>query len=125
MHRLAEEVLGDAVFANVVCLGFCFQLGLLPLPAEALLGVIEEGVDVGRNSLAFKLGRLAAHDEGMLEGWRRRRREGEEGERTALEMSLDETVEDRSRRLRSYQDEALAIKYQEVKWESWKFPCSP
>ena len=61
--RLAERLLGDAIYANVLMLGAAWQRGLVPLTQAALLRAIElNGAGVEGNRRAFALGRWAAHD---------------------------------------------------------------
>ncbi len=49
--RLAEKLLGDAIYANVLMLGAAWQAGLVPLGEEALLRAIEiNGADVEGNT---------------------------------------------------------------------------
>jgi indolepyruvate ferredoxin oxidoreductase len=58
--RLAETLLGDAIFANVLLLGAAWQAGLVPLGREALLRAIElNGAAADGNARAFELGRWA------------------------------------------------------------------
>jgi indolepyruvate ferredoxin oxidoreductase len=58
--RLAERLLGDAIYANVVMLGAAWQAGLLPLGEPAILRAIEiNGAGVEGNKQAFALGRWA------------------------------------------------------------------
>ncbi|MDE3010137.1 MAG: indolepyruvate ferredoxin oxidoreductase family protein [Pseudomonadota bacterium] len=62
-NSLAVQLLGDAIFANPLMLGYAWQRGWLPLSRAALLRAIElNDVDVERNQLAFQWGRLAAGD---------------------------------------------------------------
>ncbi|MFC4159121.1 indolepyruvate ferredoxin oxidoreductase family protein [Chitinimonas lacunae] len=62
-QNLSRRLLGDAVCANMVLLGFAFQRGWLPLPLAALQRAIElNAVAVTQNLRAFALGRLAAVD---------------------------------------------------------------
>ncbi len=59
----AEEFLGDTTTANVLALGHAWQLGLVPVSAEALQRAIElNAVAVRANQIAFALGRLSAAD---------------------------------------------------------------
>ncbi|MCC0078557.1 MAG: indolepyruvate ferredoxin oxidoreductase family protein [Rhodobacter sp.] len=59
--RVAEEVLGDTVFANMLMLGFAWQSGLVPVGLTALERAITlNAVAVAANLRAFALGRLAA-----------------------------------------------------------------
>ncbi|QHQ34584.1 indolepyruvate ferredoxin oxidoreductase family protein [Algicella marina] len=58
--QLAEKLLGDAIYANVLMLGAAFQAGLVPLSEEALLKAIElNGAGVEGNQRAFAIGRWA------------------------------------------------------------------
>ena len=62
-QRLAEDFLGDTVSANIVALGFAWQLGLVPVERAAIERAIElNGVAVRANLDAFALGRLACAD---------------------------------------------------------------
>jgi indolepyruvate ferredoxin oxidoreductase len=61
--RLAEQCLGDALYANPVMLGYAWQMGWLPLQWSSLRKAIElNGVQVERNLQALTCGRWAAHD---------------------------------------------------------------
>jgi indolepyruvate ferredoxin oxidoreductase len=58
----ATSLLGDAVAANLVLVGFALQRGWLPLSAAAIERAIElNGTAVKLNLRAQRLGRLAAH----------------------------------------------------------------
>jgi indolepyruvate ferredoxin oxidoreductase len=58
---LAERLLGDLVFSNMLLLGFAWQQGLAPVSLAALTRAIElNGVSVEKNLEAFALGRAAA-----------------------------------------------------------------
>ncbi|MBT9611224.1 MAG: indolepyruvate ferredoxin oxidoreductase family protein [Aquabacterium sp.] len=60
---LAEKLLGDAIYANPLMLGFAWQKGWVPLSLQALTRAIElNAVQVERNLQAFAWGRQAAHD---------------------------------------------------------------
>ena len=62
-RALAVALLGDAIYANPLLLGFAFQKGWLPVGLAALQRAIElNGVAIARNLLAFAWGRRAAHD---------------------------------------------------------------
>ena len=61
--RLAETLLGDAIYANVMMLGAAWQRGLVPLTRAAILRAIElNGAGVEGNQRAFEIGRWAMHD---------------------------------------------------------------
>ena len=53
--RLAEKLLGDAIYANVLMLGAAWQAGLVPVGEEALLRAIEiNGADVEGNNAGLR-----------------------------------------------------------------------
>ena len=77
--RLAEKLLGDAIYANVLMLGAAWQAGLVPLSEAALLRAIEiNGADVEGNVQAFAIGRWAVRPSAARRprGSRRRRAAG-------------------------------------------------
>ncbi|PWB57438.1 MAG: indolepyruvate ferredoxin oxidoreductase [Bradyrhizobiaceae bacterium] len=103
-HQLAERLLGDAIAANVLMLGFAWQRGVLPLGRAALEQAIElNGVAVELNRLAFAWGRMAAHDMGLV-----RRVAGLE---SAEPVTALDPVEHRVRFLSQYQNDAYAERY--------------
>ncbi|MEO0999110.1 MAG: indolepyruvate ferredoxin oxidoreductase family protein, partial [Pseudomonadota bacterium] len=58
--KLAERLLGDAIYANVLMLGAAWQAGLVPLSEAAILRAIElNGAGVEGNKRAFQIGRWA------------------------------------------------------------------
>jgi indolepyruvate ferredoxin oxidoreductase len=67
-QSMAETFLGDSIVSNILCLGYAWQRGLVPVSLQALLRAIElNGVAVENNKLAFSLGRLAASDPASIE----------------------------------------------------------
>ncbi|MBI5068052.1 MAG: indolepyruvate ferredoxin oxidoreductase family protein [Deltaproteobacteria bacterium] len=69
-RRLAEELLGDPMAANVIAVGVAFQAGFLPLSSRALTGAIQiDGTAVEQNLRAFRLGRVAVHDPARVAAW--------------------------------------------------------
>ncbi|MFT3820304.1 MAG: indolepyruvate ferredoxin oxidoreductase family protein [Rubrivivax sp.] len=69
-QALAQDFLGDTVAANIVALGYAWQLGLVPVGLAALQRAVElNGVAVANNLLALSLGRLAAADPQALAAW--------------------------------------------------------
>lgn len=61
--ELAVALLGDAIYANPLMMGYAYQKGWLPLSEAALLRAIElNGQQVANNQAAFAWGRRAAHD---------------------------------------------------------------
>ncbi len=66
-NHVSEQLMGDAVFANIMMLGAAWQKALVPVSEEALKQAIRlNGVAVEKNSMAFDLGRCLAHDAGIL-----------------------------------------------------------
>ena len=73
-QALAAKYLGDTIGANILMLGFAWQLGLVPVSLAALMRAIElNNVAVPMNKLAFSIGRLAAADAaGLAALWQAR-----------------------------------------------------
>ena len=62
-QAIATALLGDAIYGNMVLLGFAWQKGLVPLERGAILRAIElNGANIDQNKRAFELGREAAVD---------------------------------------------------------------
>ena len=100
-NALAETRLGDAVFANMILLGFAWQKGLAPISLAALERAIAlNGVEVERNLEAFAAGRLAAASSSVAEPARQ-----------APAETLADIVERRAAFLADYQDAAWAARY--------------
>ena len=60
-NKMAKSLMGDAVFANVMMLGFSWQKGLVPVSLSALYQAIElNGVAPDKNKSAFAYGRVMA-----------------------------------------------------------------
>jgi indolepyruvate ferredoxin oxidoreductase len=102
--RMAEKLVGDAVYANVMMLGAAWQAGLVPLGADALMRAIEiNGVGVDGNKLAFALGRWAVARPGEAAAAVEPVAPPAEG--------LEAVVARRAEHLEKYQDAALAGAY--------------
>jgi indolepyruvate ferredoxin oxidoreductase len=105
-HSLAERELGDAIYANMIMLGFAWQKGVIPISSRALYRAIRlNGVEVEANLAAFELGRQAAYAP----------HEQAEAKKpvTPETMPLDELVAHRAQDLAAYQDRAYARRYLE------------
>ena len=103
-NRLAETLMGDAVFANVMMLGFAWQHGLVPVGLPALHKAIElNGVAVDRNLDALAWGRLACADAAFVASAM--------GGPAPADDTLDTLIERRARFLVDYQDDAYAARY--------------
>jgi indolepyruvate ferredoxin oxidoreductase len=114
---LAERLMGDAIHANPLMLGFAWQRGWLPLR----LGAIEEairlnGVQVARNLEALHWGRRAACDPAEV------MRQAVPAQVVRMPVprlgrpgvnDVDALMADRFERLLAYQDEAYANRYRQ------------
>ncbi len=114
---LSNRLLGDAIYANPLMLGYAWQMGWVPLTLSALTRAIElNGVQVVRNLQAFEWGRRAAFDPVMVarlsvpaqpvQWLGRPAKAGKE--------DLDTLVQRRMAYLRDYQSEAYAQRYRQV-----------
>ncbi|SLN47944.1 indolepyruvate ferredoxin oxidoreductase [Roseovarius albus] len=60
---LATQIMGDAIYSNMIVMGAAWQAGLIPLSAGAIRDAIElNGTAVERNLRAFEIGRWAVCD---------------------------------------------------------------
>ena len=67
-NALAEQLLGDQVYANVILLGAAWQRGLVPVSLAALDQAIAlNGTAIARNRLALAIGRRIAVDPAAFE----------------------------------------------------------
>ncbi|HMJ74452.1 MAG TPA: DUF6537 domain-containing protein, partial [Iamia sp.] len=105
----ALALMGDAIYTNLLLLGFAAQRGLVPVSVAALERAIEiNGVGVDANKDALRWGRLLAHDPARLDAAR-----GLGPAETALAgpVTVEELIADRADRLAAYQDRAYAARY--------------
>lgn len=111
-NALAVALLGDAIYANPLLLGFAWQQGWVPLSHESLKRAIElNGVMVENNLAAFELGRAAAvHGADALSP----RSNDTAGATQVVSMpeSLDALIARNVRHLTGYQNAAYARRYQ-------------
>ncbi len=104
-HHLAETRLGDAIFSNMIMLGFAWQQGMVPVSSRALYRAIRlNGFDVEPNLQAFELGRMAAHDPAS-------RGEPENTGPTPQSEPLGDLIARRAADLTAYQDAAYAERF--------------
>ncbi|PMS37785.1 indolepyruvate ferredoxin oxidoreductase [Trinickia symbiotica] len=108
-QSLASKFLGDTIGANILMLGFAWQLGLVPVSLAALSRAIElNGVAVAMNKLAFSIGRLAAGDPRALDAlWAERHgavraASAPAGDGSTASTGFDALVADREARLAAY-----------------------
>ncbi|QMW24461.1 indolepyruvate ferredoxin oxidoreductase family protein [Sandaracinobacteroides saxicola] len=103
-EKIATALMGDAIAANVMLLGYAWQQGLIPLPLSAIQGAIElNGVSVPFNLQAFALGRLLAAEPARVEAM--------VGGGEAPALTLDERIATRVSDLTAYQDAAYAQRF--------------
>ncbi len=107
-EAMAVGYLGDAIYTNMIMLGFAWQKGKVPVTLRGLYRAIKlNGTKIEENMSAFDLGRLAAHDPARLQAMRDPRG-------VAPERTLDELIADRSERLVAYQNADYAARYREA-----------
>ncbi|MBK4217204.1 indolepyruvate ferredoxin oxidoreductase family protein [Paracoccus caeni] len=59
-NDLAQRMLGDSIYSNMLVLGACWQCGLIPLSFDAIMEAIRlNGAKVEENQRAFAIGRWA------------------------------------------------------------------
>jgi len=103
-NATSEALFGDAVFANVMMLGFAWQRGLVPVSLEALTRAIElNNVAVETNKRAFACGRLIEADPSALETHL--------NPKTEIATSFDDVLARRTEFLGDYQNAAWANRY--------------
>ena len=105
-NAIAEQILGDAVYANTIMLGFALQKGLLPVRQASLERAIHlNGVKIDQNREALAIGRLLASQPDQVT--------------TLLEKTdsqpanLTALIEQRAQFLAGYQDDAYAQRYRD------------
>ena len=104
--EMAEEMLGDSIYANMLMFGYAFQKGLAPLSTEAIDRAIAlNGTAVDANRLAFKIGRRAAIERGISHTDDRGGGEAD---------NLDALIETHATFLCEYQDQRYAQRYRDV-----------
>jgi indolepyruvate ferredoxin oxidoreductase len=102
---LAEHRLGDAIFANMIMLGFAWQKGLIPVSSRALYRAIRlNGVDDEANLQAFEVGRIAAANPAE-------RGPPEDAGPDPETMPLQTLIDHRAAELEAYQNGAYAQRY--------------
>ena len=106
-NSLAQTLLGDTIYANVLLLGYAWQSGVVPVSQNALMRAIElNNVEVENNKRAFAWGRVAASDSAQISKL-------VDATGSAYE-SLDDLVAHRREFLVGYQSESLANRYEKL-----------
>lgn len=104
-NKLAEKLLGDSVFANVIMLGYAWQKGLVPVSEAALKQAIAlNGVAIDRNGRAFDLGRVLAETPDKILTERP----------VHAEQTLEGLIERNSTYLTAYHNTAYAARYRKT-----------
>jgi indolepyruvate ferredoxin oxidoreductase len=107
-NQLAERLMGDTIYANVLLVGCAWQRGLIPVSLKALLRAIElNGIKIDANKRAFAWGRIAAANSEAVQKLLT-------GDRPQAVETLDTFIQRRSDFLIGYQNEALAERYNEL-----------
>ena len=106
-NRLADALMGDTVFANVILMGAAWQKGLVPVSEAALTQALRlNGVAVDANLRAFALGRALIVRPDQVTALLK--------PETRAPETFEEIVEDRAERLTRYQDAAYARRYRDT-----------
>ncbi|MCX2722155.1 indolepyruvate ferredoxin oxidoreductase family protein [Roseibium salinum] len=105
---IAEKLLGDAIYANMLLVGMAYQSGALPISDYAIETALElNGAAVANNIKAFRAGRvLAAEPEVLLNSI--------PAETRPQEFTLDEKIAFNAKELTAYQDDAYAARYTDL-----------
>ncbi|MDS1142467.1 indolepyruvate ferredoxin oxidoreductase family protein [Pusillimonas sp. SM2304] len=111
-NTLAVALMGDAIYANPLLLGYAWQKGWIPLSYESVVRAIElNGVMVEKNQSAFEWGRAAAHHGPQAIT---PRSAGMPAQIVSLPEPLDKIIERNAQWLTDYQDASYADQYQEA-----------
>ncbi|HEY7229321.1 MAG TPA: indolepyruvate ferredoxin oxidoreductase family protein [Pseudolabrys sp.] len=109
--KIATELLGRSIGGNMIMIGYCYQIGALPLSAEAIEKAIElNGEEVAMNLAAFRLGRRAAADPAAIDALMKPAAEIA-NDSLKLSQSFAETVDRRVKFLTAYQNAGYARRY--------------
>jgi len=105
-NRIAEKIMGNTIYANVLMLGCAWQKGLVPVSFDAMMRAIElNAIEVEKNRQAFGWGRIAAVDVTRIN----KLVDGPDAK--PVDESLDDIIRRRSEFLVDYQDQALADRF--------------
>ncbi|MBU3696284.1 indolepyruvate ferredoxin oxidoreductase family protein [Dechloromonas sp.] len=107
--HLATRLMGDALYANILLLGYAWQRGMIPVSLAALDRAIElNGTAIDANRTAFMWGRRAAVNPEKLA-----KLVPPSSAAAPDAMSLDALIAHRAAHLTSYQHAALANRYRD------------
>jgi indolepyruvate ferredoxin oxidoreductase len=109
--KIATGLLGKSIGGNMLMIGYCYQIGALPLSAESIEKAIElNGEEVAMNLAAFRYGRRAAADPAAIKALMKPQPEAV-NDALKLSESFAETVDRRIAFLTDYQNAAYARRY--------------
>ena len=109
--KIATDLLGRSIGGNMVMIGYCYQVGALPLSVESLEKAIElNGEEVEMNLAAFRYGRRAAADPAAVEALMKSAPDAD-NDSLKMSQSFAETVDRRAAFLTEYQNAAYARRY--------------
>ena len=104
--KIATQVLGDAIFANLMLLGMAWQTGRVPLSRANIEKAIElNGTAVAKNLEAFRIGCHLSSDPALAAELLK----GKQAPKTP--KTLAELIEDRSGRLETYWNASYALQF--------------
>jgi indolepyruvate ferredoxin oxidoreductase len=104
--RIAQVMLGTAVGANLLLVGYAWQNGLIPIAMTHIMRAIElNGTEVAMNARAFGLGRIAAARPDLIAVWLRGHEE------VLVPDTLGDLLADRMPRLRAWGGARWAARY--------------
>ncbi|WP_417671751.1 indolepyruvate ferredoxin oxidoreductase family protein [Roseibium sp.] len=108
---IAEKLLGDAIFANMILVGMAYQSGALPVSGDAIEAALKlNGTAVVANIQAFRAGRvLADNAEAILSHL-----PGDPARVAEANKTLDDRIADFEAELAAYQNPAYAKRYREL-----------
>ncbi|WP_068314437.1 indolepyruvate ferredoxin oxidoreductase family protein [Polycladidibacter hongkongensis] len=108
MARIAEQLFGDMIFANMMLVGMAYQAGALPLSQEGIFAAIElNGAAAQQNQRAFLAGRVLMAQPGeILQALPK-------GEAQAA-LGLKELIKFYQQELEAYQDTAYGRRYRRL-----------
>lgn len=105
---IAEKLLGDAIFANMLLVGMAYQAGALPVSGDAIETSLElNGAAVAGNIKAFRAGRVLADNAELL-------LKALPATEKPREFTLDEKIAFNAEELVKYQDDAYASRYRDL-----------
>lgn len=106
-NAIAEKVMGNAVFANVILLGMAWQRGLVPVSRAALYEAMTlNGTDITANHRAFDLGRILCANPKAVEPYLPRA--------VTPATDIETVIEKRAAFLKDYQNAAYAARYRQT-----------